>query len=298
MNDLILTGSEATKVRFSFEVFPARTHALALTLGHAVQHLAEAGPDFISVTYGASGSNRDASLDLLKYLRAQTDVLPLAHITTVGQSEDKLRAEIHSMIDAGIHDFLALRGDEREGESDLNEPAMSSVELVSFISRMRAERPAFTSVGRTAVAAYPNGHPLSRSREADIDWLIQKQDAGASMAITQLFFIADEYLSFVSEAQQRGLTIPVLPGLMPVSSSAQLKRVADLAGRPAPAQLEKAFNAAGGFAPELGVQHTVELARELLAGGAPSLHLYTFNRHEQVLEVLRELSLLSDAHAT
>lgn len=296
MSDLFLAGSEATRVRFSFEVFPARSHSAALALGHAVQHLAQAGPDFISVTYGASGSNREASLDLLKYLRSNTEVLPLAHITTIGQSEDDLRAEIHGMIDAGIHDFLALRGDERPDEDGEHSPSMSSVDLVRFIARMRAERPAFTSVGRTAVAAYPNGHPLSRSREADIDWLIQKQDAGASMAITQLFFVADEYLSFVSDARNRGLTIPVIPGLMPVSSSAQLKKVAELAGRPAPTDLEKALCAAGGFAPELGVQHTLQLARELLDGDAPSLHLYTFNRHEQVLSVLQELSLISNGH--
>lgn len=295
---MLLSGSEATRVRFSFEVFPARSGAAALALGHAVQHLAEAGPDFISVTYGASGSNRDASLDLLKYVREHTDVLPLAHLTTMGQPREALRAEILTMMDAGIHDFLALRGDPRP-DADEHELAvhdsLTARDLIEFIAEIRAERPPFTSVGRIAVAAYPNGHKLSRSREEDIDWLIAKQEAGAGFAITQLFFHADEYLGFVSDASDRGLTMPVLPGLMPVSSSAQLRRVAELAGRPAPPALERALHEAGGFAPELGVEHTVALGHELLAGGAPSLHLYTFNRHEQVLSVLKELSLLTEA---
>ncbi len=296
MTDPLLTGSASTRVRFSFEVFPARSQAAALALGHAVQHLAAAEPDFISVTYGASGSNRDASLELLKYLRGATEVLPMAHLTTVGQSRDELRAEILGMMDAGIHDFLALRGDAPQGvaESDpLVAGSLSAAELIPLIAEVRAERPPLTSVGRTAVAVYPNGHPLSRSRGADIDWLVEKERAGAQLGITQLFFEADEYLSFVADSRSAGLTMPILPGLMPVSTSAQLRRVASLAGRPAPAGLARALEAAGGAAPELGVAHTVELARELLAGGAPSIHLYTFNRHEQVLAVLRELGLLA-----
>lgn len=296
MSDPLLTGSEPTRVRFSFEVFPARSQAAALALGHAAQHLAAAEPDFISVTYGASGSNRDASLELLKYLRGATEVLPMAHLTTVGQTREQLRAEILGMMDAGIHDFLALRGDAPKGveeDDPLVAGSLSAAELIPLIAEVRAERPPLTSVGRTAIAVYPNGHPQSRSRAADIDWLIAKQEAGAQLGITQLFFYAEEYLVFVEEARRAGLTMPVLPGLMPVSTSAQLRRVASLAGRPAPPGLERALEAAGGTAPELGVAHTVELARELLAGGAPSIHLYTFNRHEQVLAVLRELGLLA-----
>ena len=300
MNEL-LVGSAPTRARFSFEVFPARTGAAALALGNSVQHLAAARPDFISVTYGANGSNRDASLDLLAYLRDHSDALPLAHLTTVGEDREAVRAAIHGIMDAGVHDFLALRGDPPRGV-DEGDPSIagspSSLELVRLIAEVRSERPPLTSVGRTAVAAYPNGHPLSRSREADIDWLIAKQEAGAQLAITQLFFRAEEYLSFVADARARGLRIPVLPGLMPVATSAQLRKVAELAGRPAPARLEREMDASGGFAPELGVEHVIELSRELLAGGAPSIHLYTFNRHEQVLAVLRELDLLDPAGAT
>ncbi|MBC9935608.1 MULTISPECIES: methylenetetrahydrofolate reductase [unclassified Leucobacter] len=294
MNALLLTGSRPTLARFSFEVFPARTPSAALALGHAVQHLSAAEPDFISVTYGANGTNRDATLELLQYLRRHTDALPLAHLTTVGDDRDELRRQINAFMDSGIHDFLALRGDPPAGQSEADvASAISAAELTALVTQVRSERPAFTSVGRTAVAAYPNGHPSTRSRSADLDWLVAKQEAGASLAITQLFFHAEEYLGFVDEARAAGLTIPVLPGLMPVSTSAQLRRVAQLAGRPAPATLERALEEAGGYAPELGVEFTLALSRELLAGGAPSIHLYTFNRHEQVLAVLRELGLLT-----
>lgn len=292
---LLLTGTAPTRARFSFEVFPARSGAAALALGNAVQHLAAIGPDFISVTYGANGSNRDASLDLLRYLRDHTDALPLAHLTTAGETREAVRAAIHGIMDAGIHDFLALRGDPPRGTDEADPriaASLSSLELVELVAEARAERPPLTSVGRTAVAAYPNGHPLSRSRTEDLDWLVAKQEAGAQFAITQLFFRAEEYLGFVADARAAGLRIPVLPGLMPVSTSAQLRKVAALAGRPAPVELEAEMEASGGFAPELGVEYTVALARELLAGGAPSIHLYTFNRHEQVLAVLRELDLL------
>lgn len=290
----LLTGSRPTLARFSFEVFPARTASAALALGHAVQHLSAAEPDFVSVTYGANGSNRGATLELLQYLRRHTQVLPMAHLTTVGDSRESLVQQIHAFMDSGIHDFLALRGDPPAGQSETDVAgAISAAELTALVTQVRAERPAFTSVGRTAVAAYPNGHPATRSRSADLDWLVAKQEAGASLAITQLFFHAEEYLGFVEEARAAGLTIPVLPGLMPVSTSAQLRRVAELAGQPAPEALTRALADAGGYAPELGVEHTLTLARELLDGGAPSIHLYTFNRHEQVLAVLRELGLLT-----
>jgi len=300
MNALLLKGSAPTKARFSFEVFPARSGAAALALGNAVQHLAAVQPDFISVTYGANGSNRDASLDLLRYLRDHSDALPLAHLTTVGEDRSAVKAAIHSMMDSGVHDFLALRGDPPRGLSEddgLVAGSLSALELVRLVAEVRAERPSFTSVGRTAVAAYPNGHPLSRSVSADIDWLVAKQEAGAQFAITQLFFRAEEYLGFVDQARSRGLTIPVLPGLMPVSTSAQLRKVAQLAGRPAPEKLVREMDESGGYAPELGVEHVISLCRELSAGGAPSIHLYTFNRHEQVLAVLRELELLEPALA-
>jgi methylenetetrahydrofolate reductase (NADPH) len=291
----LLQGSEPTKPRFSFEVFPARSGMAALALGNAVQHLASVQPDFISVTYGASGSNRDATGDLLRHIRRHTSALPMAHLTTVATARSELEQIVHGLMDDGIHDFLALRGDIPNGmkrSDDAVAASPTSAELLEIIADARAQRPAFSSVGRTAVAAYPNGHPDSRSRTEDLEWLAYKERAGASMAITQLFFYADEYLSFVEDARAAGITLPILPGIMPVSTSAQLRKVAMLADQPAPRELTAAMDDAGGYAPELGVAFARDLCREVIAGGAPSLHLYTFNRHEQVLAVLRELGIL------
>lgn len=284
---------------FSFELYPPRSEEAAQALAETVRRLTEVGPEFISVTYGASGSSRGASFDLLRELRQHTSVLPLAHLTTVGSSRDELRGLVRELLDAQIYDFLALRGDPPAGtnEADLDvSQLLPSAELVRLI---REERERYSATrgepvfGKTAVAAYPNGHERSLDRSSDIAFLIDKQEAGADFAITQLFFFADDYLDFVSDARDAGLTIPVLPGLMPVSTAKQLRRVAELAGQEPPDDLLARLEGSGGSAPELGVEHTVHLARELLAGGAPSIHLYTFNKYESVLAVLRELGMLA-----
>jgi methylenetetrahydrofolate reductase (NADPH) len=283
---------------FSFELYPARSETAAVALAETVRVLAATNPDFISVTYGASGSNRDASFGLLDLLLATTDVTPLAHLTTVGSTRDELVTLINGLMDAGIYDFLALRGDP---PADVDEAAfdtsstLSSADLVRLIgdaAGLRGDDADRASSGKIAVAAYPNGHQRSVNRAGDIAMLIEKQEAGADFAITQLFFYADDYLGFVAEAKDAGLRIPVLPGLMPVSTSKQLRRIAELAGQDAPSELLRKLDAAGGAAPEIGIEHTVELGQELLAGGAPSLHLYTFNKHEAVLSVLNELNLV------
>jgi len=283
---------------FSFELYPPRSPDAADALAETVQQLVEVNPEFISVTYGASGSSRGASFDLLRELREHTSVVPLAHLTTVGSSQDELRALVQELLDANIVDFLALRGDPPAGTAEASldiSKLLPSAELVRLIDDERArhaERLGAEIRGRTAVAAYPNGHERSIDRAGDIAMLIEKEQAGADFAITQLFFYADDYLNFVADAREAGLTMPVLPGLMPVSTAKQLRRIAELAGQEAPRDLLNKLEAAGGNAPEIGVEHTVSLARELLSGGAPSIHLYTFNKHESVLAVLRELGMV------
>lgn len=286
-------STPAVVAPFSFEIYPARSESAAESLAQTVQVLAATHPEFMAVTYGASGSNQTASFDLLRMLREQTDVPPLAHLTTVGSTRTELQQILSALMDAGVHDFLALRGDPPADADETGfdfSTSLTSVELIRLIAEVRAER---SVPGRIAVAAYPNGHRLSVDRATDIAMLLEKQEAGANLAITQLFFYADDYLGFVAEARDAGLTIPVLPGLMPVTTAKQLRRIAELAGQEAPADLLKRLDSVGGSAPELGVEHTAALAKELLAGGAPSLHLYTFNRHDSVLAVLEQLGLLA-----
>ncbi len=295
---------------FSFEVFPARSSAAALALGHTVQHLAASGPAFISVTYGANGSSRDASLDLLAYICSHTDSPALAHLTSIGSS----LAEIYELVEAcwrvGVRDFLALRGDPPRGVAEADVDLGEVPNTVDLVARLRErlsvlEGESAASAGARSrsllrgalssvcAATYPNGHPRSASIADDIAVLLAKQAAGASFALTQLFFHAEDYIRFVDAARASGVTIPIIPGLLPVSTSAQLRKVAELAQEEAPADLLADLERAGGFAPERGVAHTVALARELIDAGAPGIHLYTFNRHQAVLAVLAELGLVS-----
>jgi methylenetetrahydrofolate reductase (NADPH) len=277
---------------FSFEVYPPRKPELQAALHATIQALAEAGPQFITVTYGANGSSRDASLDCLRYIRENTDVEPLAHLTCVGSTRAEITAVVDSFMEAGIRQFLALRGDPPEGSdatSDYLGELSSATELVQLIHARGGNRVT------VSVAAFPNGHPQSSTPQQDIDVLLAKQAAGAEFALTQLFFDAADYLQFAAAARQAGVTMPIIPGIMPVTSLGRLRRIVDITGERMPAELETALESAASPADAraIGTAHAVALCRALVAGGAPSLHLYAFNEHETVLAVLAQLG----AHA-
>ena len=299
-------------VPFSFEVYPPRTPAGLPALHETIDRLAAAGPEFISVTFGAGGSTGGRSLEVLTHILRQTSVPPLAHLTCVGSTYSDATTLIREFLDAGITRFLALRGDPpagaSEGDAFLGD-LESAAQLVQLIDRVQAERapyseaavPGVPGAARVAprervhisVAAFPNGHPRSRHRHEDIDALLAKQAAGATLAITQLFFQADDYLDFVARARDAGVHIPILPGLMPITSPGRLARVLELTGESRPGILADALSAAE--TPEdqrsIGLTHAAQLARAVLDGGAPGLHLYAFNNHETVLTVLREAGI-------
>jgi methylenetetrahydrofolate reductase (NADPH) len=238
----------------------------------------------------------------------------MAHLTCVGWSYDEASRVIREFLDAGVTSFLALRGDppigSAEGEDFLGD-LRSAGELVQLIHRVQAERvpfaqvevPGFPGARRLssghkvtiAVAAFPNGHPRSRSVEQDIDTLLAKEAAGANLAITQLFFEADDYLRFVEQARSAGVGMRILPGIMPVTSSARLRRIVELTGERMPEQLLERLNAADSIerAHAIGIDHATAMCAELLSGGASGLHLYTYNQHKTVLAVLDGAGLLS-----
>jgi methylenetetrahydrofolate reductase (NADPH) len=297
---------------FSFELYPPRSPAAELALRRTVDELVAAGPEFISVTYGASGSTRGVSLDLVRHLVTQTSVSPMAHFTAVGTSFEEASRLLREFLDAGVTSFLALRGDPPEGvaEEDLVLGDFASAsELVQLIHAVQSERepfyahdvPGFPGAKRLgsgrkvtiAVAAFPNGHPRSRSRAQDLDTLLAKEAAGANLAITQLFFEAEEYLGFVDEARAAGVTMPILPGIMPVPSETRLNRIVELTGEAMPTRLRDELRASDDPL-AVGVAHAAALAREVLAGGATGIHLYTSNnRSDAPLAVLAELGLLA-----
>ena len=310
----------STRIPFSFELFPPRNEAAAHTLWDTIQQLAAAGPEFMSVTYGANGSSRESSLEVLRYILEHTSVVPLAHLTCVGSSHYEANRLVREFLDAGITSFLALRGDPPhgavEGDQFLGDLGSAS-ELVQLIHRVQTERAQYATLPsrnpsgggsipssrqkvRVAVAAFPNGHPLSKGSNQDIDTLLAKQISGATVAITQLFFRAEDYLGFVDEARAAGITIPILPGLMPTTTPTRLERILALTGERRPEELSRRLHASDSVdeQSEIGVAHAVSLSLEILAGGAPGLHLYTFNQHQAALAVLEGAGLLAGTDLT
>ncbi|WP_308468410.1 methylenetetrahydrofolate reductase [Rathayibacter soli] len=305
---------------FSFELYPPRTDAAAARLPQTIDRLAAANPDFISVTYGAGGSSRSSSLDVVRYIQQNTTVDPMAHLTCVGSSHAEANRLIHEFLDAGVRSFLALRGDPPTGQTADDQagrqPVLgdlhSAAELVQLIHRVQAERVPYSELSvpgrpdlRTvrsrrervtiAVAAFPNGHPRSRSVSQDIDTLLAKQAAGANLAITQLFFHADDYLAFAQRAKQAGVEFPILPGIMPVTSPARLRRMLELSGEDMPSELaiQLEIEPTEQGQREIGIDHAARFAARLIAGGAPGIHLYTFNQHDTVLAVLERCGILT-----
>lgn len=299
------------RVPFSFELYPPRTASSEEALHETVRQLAAAGPDFLSVTYGAGGSTGGRSLEVLRFIRENTEVEPLAHLTCVGNTYAGAARLIREFLDAGILSFLALRGDPPEGQT---EPFLgdleSAAQLVQLIDRAQAERapyeespvPGFPGAARVAprrkaniaVAAFPNGHPRATRRTQDVEALLAKQAAGATFAITQLFFHSDDYLAFVERARAAGVTIPILPGIMPITSPNRLARVLQLSGEELPSELSIALEVEPTTEGrrEIGIDWAARLSREVIAGGAPGVHLYAFNQHETVLTVLAEAGVL------
>ncbi|WP_169581416.1 MULTISPECIES: methylenetetrahydrofolate reductase [Microbacterium] len=304
----------APPVPFSFEIYPPRTDAGIVALHETIRRLAGVGPRFISVTYGAGGSTGGRSLDLLRHILRETSVAPLAHLTCVGNTYAGANALIREFLDAGVTSFLALRGDPPAGVSEEEVylgDLESSAQLVQLIDRVQAERAPYTEQPipgvpgavrvearpkvDIAVAAFPNGHPRSRHPREHIDALLAKQAAGATLAITQLFFHADDYLAFVQRSREAGVTIPILPGIMPITSPSRLRRVLELSGEELPSELAIALEVEP--TPEgqraLGIAYAADLARDVVAGGAPGVHLYAFNSHDTVLAVLRDAGILT-----
>lgn len=277
----------------SFELYPPRSAASAAAAWETVERLAAAGPDFFSVTYGASGSARGASRDVVRRILAHTDVPPIAHLTCVDASRADLTRLVGELIDDGVRDFLALRGDPPAGHREwvpqpdgLNRAA----ELVALIRQVEQQRFGRSGEVSIAVAAYPAG--TSHSRSQDVAALREKQDAGADFAVTQVFYDVTPYRDLVAEARASGVYLPVVAGVIPMTDPGRLTRLAQLTGvAPPPALLDRLAAAPD---PDdrhrLGIEATVDLVTEVVAAGAPGLHLYTFNKHRPALDVLERLN--------
>lgn len=278
----------------SFELYPPRTDATRAALPATLTRLASAAPDFFSVTYGASGSSRHVSRDVVNWLLGNTEADVVAHLTCIGNPRDEVQAVVEPMIADGVRNFLALRGDPPAGVQDWEphpEGLRYASELVGLLRELESERRDLTiSIGVAATPSAPWQVPYvadGESRGDDIQALLAKEAAGADYAITQVFFEADSYVGYVEAARSAGVTIPLVPGIVPLTDPRRLRRLEQISGVAVPASiLERLDGADESARSAVGTAMGADLVDRVLDAGAPGLHVYTFNQHGPALDLL------------
>ncbi|MGE5181859.1 MAG: methylenetetrahydrofolate reductase [NAD(P)H] [Acidobacteriota bacterium] len=281
--DQILRAGEPV---FSFEFFPARSPQGEETLLRTIDELKPLAPAFVSVTYGAMGSNRGQVVELVSRIKHQIGLNPMAHLSCTGHTRDEIAAILEQLAAAGIDNVLALRGDPPKGEPFRAVPGgfAYASDLVAFIR----ERWSFCVGG----ACYPEVHPDAPSPDADLANLETKVRAGANFLITQLFFDNDDYFAFVARARAAGITLPILPGIMPIVDAGGVKRMTAMCGARLPEDLARRLASADGDPDAvlaLGIEHATAQCRDLLRRGAPGVHFYTLNRSPATRGILSTL---------
>ncbi len=272
---------------FSFEFFPPRTPEGVENLWAAVEQLRGLEPDYVSVTYGAGGGTREGTLEISKRLKHEFGIETMAHLSCVGETAEGIEAMLGRIEATGIENVLALRGDPPQGEDEFVQPEgglSSATELAGFAS----ERFDFSLGG----SCFPDVHPEAESPEADLEYLKTKVDAGVRFLITQLFFDNSVYFEFLDAVRERGIDVPVIPGILPILSLGQVKRFCANCGANLPESLVAEMESLGGDADaeaEFGIAYAARQCEELLAAGAPGIHFYPLNRAGPTRAVLSAL---------
>jgi methylenetetrahydrofolate reductase (NADPH) len=261
---------------FSFEFFPPKTEEGQNKLFATIEHLAELHPSYVSITYGAGGSTRDLTLDIAGRIKRETGIEPMAHLTCVGHTQDDLKQILDRLTEQGVENVLALRGDPPKGQDQFVKTEGGfgyANELMDFI---RGQYP--LCVGG---ACYPEGHPESHDLNSDVRHLVAKVDAGASFLVTQLFFDNALYFDFVRRVRAVGVSVPIVPGIMPVTNVSQLERFTQMCGASIPVKLRERLNKVRDdeqAVMAVGIEWALRQCQELLTAGAPGIHFYTLNR--------------------
>ena len=280
-----MSPTESTTLPISFEFFPPKTPDGVIKLAAVRQQLYALEPQFCSVTYGAGGSTQDGTFAAVKaILEEGFEAAP--HFSCIGASRESIRAKLAQFELSGVRRIVALRGDLPSGYGASNGEFHYASDLVAFI---RAET---GDAFHIEVAAYPEMHPQSRSPQADLQAYASKVKAGASSALTQMFFNADAYFRFVDEALALGAGVPVVPGIMPITNASGIIRFADSCGADMPRWIRLRLQAFGDDAESIkafGLDVVSRLCEQLRAGGAPGLHFYTMNQSVATLEIARRL---------
>lgn len=276
------------KLCLSFEVFPPKREGNYEDLFPVIEELGEFDPDFISVTYGAGGSTRDRSIEIASRVKNEYNREVLAHLTCVNTTRDDIASTLDAFRRENIENILALRGDPPVGEQRFVPTAGGfhfANDLVSFI---RGEDS--FSIG---VAGYPEGHPEAPDRETDLKNLKKKVDAGADFIVTQLFFRNDDFFRFRERSLAIGIRVPIVPGIWPILNYQQIRRIVSLCGATIPARLGDKMEKLKDKAEEIekyGIEYAIVQADELLRNEVAGLHIYSMNRSQPALKILRALS--------
>ena len=288
------TPERLERTALSFEVIPPRHDADAAKIDRLLATLSAYNPDYIAVTSSQRSGWLEGTAAFIEKISRDTSMRPLAHLACTAGTEQELEEWIDTLVDAGVRGLLALRGDLPEGgmpEGHL--PHADS--LVRLIRRWESARVARLAAGRLAVgvACYPNGHAESATADEDIDVLLSKQRLGADFAITQLFFDAEDYVRFAQRARLAGVRIPLIPGIMPMTSRARVERMCQLSGLDGPTAVLDQLAAATSpeEEQEIGMQITASLAQAVLNAGADGLHIYTHNNPDITTDLLNRIGV-------
>ncbi len=289
--------AQAKKPVLSVEVFPPKTPRGWANLYHELYHLTRHKPGFVSVTYGAGGSTRNQTLELMYEIRTRFHVESVPHFTCVGATPESIREYIDRAIALGAQNIVALRGDPPRGEKEFK-PAPGgcryAYQLVRFIRD-------YTDALDIAVAGYPEGHVETRDLATSIQHLKLKVDQGANLVITQLFYDNEDFFRFRDMAVKAGIHVPIVPGLLPIIKYSQIARITQLCGAKMPQPLINRLIVYPDGSPEqhqAGIEYAIEQARELLENGVPGLHIFTLNNSHATSRIVEELGSYFDLGET
>jgi len=286
VRELFATGGRGV---FSFEFFPPKTEAGTAALERTIRELSDLEPSFVSVTYGAGGSTRHKTLELVQWIQREAGLTAMAHLTCVGAKREEIGTVVDRLAEAGIQNVMVLRGDPPAGEARFVQPEGGfgfASDLVTFIRGRHGDRLCLGGAG------YPEGHIECRDLDRDIRNLKTKVDAGLDVVVTQLFFDNRFYFDFVARARAVGIRVPIVPGIMPIRNLASVERMTKLCGASMPPALHAELNRCRddeGAVAALGVAHATAQCVELLRGGAPGIHFYTLNQSPATRVILTAL---------
>jgi methylenetetrahydrofolate reductase (NADPH) len=283
----IIDKLATTKPAFSFEFFPPKDREGVDRLFETAARLKSYDPAYVSVTYGAGGSTRQLTVELVCRIKAEVGLEAMAHLTCAGATQAELALVLAQLRAGGIDNLLALRGDPPRGQTAFVKTEGGFAYASELVAFVRAGYPFCV-----AAACYPEAHPEAPNAEQDLANLKAKVDAGVDFLVTQLFFDSRDYFAFVRRARGAGIHVPIIPGIMPITNLSQVKRFTALCGASIPGDLLGRLEAAGSDAARvqgIGVEHATRQCRELIDGGAPGIHFYTLNRSPATVEVLDRL---------